>query len=186
MKISELPKFKLIFLILQMVLTFVLLFISVYLLIFVISNNLGGWMITSYIFIIISIIAMLYYGFYGYKSGIKTYQLSILPYLVAILINVMLPNRNAFQIGVLATLLAFTFGFLLRQKEKKFTLMIGIFMIIISLTFSIYSAITANVKFLGDISSNFLTYLSMYLSIFIPTIMSVTIFLTYYFRIKEQ
>lgn len=44
-------------------------------------------------------------------------------------------------------------------------------MILLSLIFSIYSSIKADIIFLGDISSNWPTYLAMYLSIFIPTIM---------------
>ena len=46
-----LKKSKAILLFIQMFLIVFLLIISIYLLIFVISNKLGGWMISSYIFI---------------------------------------------------------------------------------------------------------------------------------------
>ena len=178
----NLKKSKLILLFIQMILTIILLITSIYLLIFVISNNLGGWMITSYIFITMSIISIIIYSCYGYKKGDIAYQVSILPFLGAILINIIIPNRNAFQIAVLTVLFALTFGFLLKQNEKKISTIISILMVIAALIFSTYSAITADTQFLGSISNHWYTYLSMYLSIFIPTIMSGTIALTYNVR----
>ena len=98
----------------------------------------------------------------------------------------MLPNRETFQVGLLSLLLTFTFAFLLRQKDYKFTNIISIIMILIALVFSIYSAINANTQFLGDIKDNWPTYLAMYLSIFIPTIMSSTFALTYNVRYNRS
>lgn len=59
-------------------------------------------------------------------------------------------------------------------------------MVVVSLTFSIYSAITARLDFLGEMSAKWYTYLAMYLSIFIPTIMSGTLALTYNVRLTKN
>ena len=175
-----------ILLFLQMFLIIFLLIISIYLLIFVISNGLGGWMVTSYIFITLSVLAIIIYSVTGYKKGDAIYQLSVLPFLIAVLINVLLPNRERFQIALLTILFALTFAFLLRQKDKRFTSIIGILMILVSLVFSIYSAIKANTQFLGDVSTNWPTYVAMYSSIFVPCIMSGTFALTYDVRSNRK
>ena len=180
-----LKKSKAIMLFIQMFFIIFLLVVSIYLLIFVASNNLGGWMITSYIFITLSVLAIICYSTYGYKKGDLVYQLSIVPFLIAVLVNVLLPNRYTIQIALLAILFALTFGFLLSQKDKKVSFVLLISMVVVSLTFSIYSAINANTQFLGDISKNWPTYVAMYASIFVPVIMSVTFALTYNVRVSK-
>jgi len=167
---------------LQMVLTVFILAVAVYLLIFVIANNLGGWMITSYIFITISVLAVACYSFIGYKKGEIAYFAAIIPYLVAIFVNILLPNRDTFQVGVLSVLFALASVFLASIKNKKLTRYISIAMVLVSLTFSIYSSVTANTQFLGEISSAWPTYVAMYSSIFVPTIMSGTFALISYVR----
>lgn len=179
-------KGKAILLFVQMLLLVILLIASIYLLVFTISHNLGGWMITSYIFITLSVLSMSFYGMLGYKKGDMAYQLAIIPFLCAVFVNILLPNRGTFQIALLSLLFALTFAFLLKQKERRFTFVIAILMVVISLTFSIYSSITANTQFLGDISENWMTYLAMYLSIFVPAIMSFTLALTYNVRVSRQ
>ena len=178
-------KNKAIMLFVQMILSLLLLVTSIYLLVFVISNNLGGWMISSYIFITIAVLGIIGYGIIGYRKGDIAYQLAIVPFLAAIFVNILLPQRNAFQIGVLTILFALTFAFLFKQKDHRFSYIVLIAMAVASLTFSIYSAITARIDFLGDIGSNWPTYVAMYLSIFVPTIMSTTILLTYNVRLTK-
>ena len=178
-------KNKAIMLFVQMILTILLLAVSVYLLVFVISNNLGGYMISSYILITISVLAIVCYGIIGYRKGEIAYLLAVIPFLGAIMANILLPQRNAFQIALLTILFALTFAFLLRQKDERFTYIIALSMLVVSLTFSIYSSITANLNFLGNVSDNWLTYLAMYLSIFVPTIMSTTILVTYNVRVDK-
>ena len=166
----------------QMVLIILLLITSIYLFFFVTINKLGAWMIVSYIFITISVVAIICYSVIGYKKEEFAYQLAIVPFLIAVFVNVLLPNRSAFQVALLTILFALTFGFLLRPKDKRFSYIVVLCMIIVSLVFSVYSSIKADVRFLGDISDNWPTYVAMYLSIFIPTIMTSTIALTYYAR----
>ena len=108
-----LKKPKAIMLFIQMFFIIFLLVVSIYLLIFVTSNKLGGWMIASYILIMLSVIAIILYSTFGYKKGELVYKLSIVPFLGAVFVNVLLPNRETFQIALLSILLALTFGFLL-------------------------------------------------------------------------
>ena len=181
-----LKKSKAIMLFVQMIFIIFLLVVSIYLLVFVITNNLGGWMITSYIFIALSVLAIIAYSVVGYKLGDVIYQLSVLPFLAAVFVNVLLPNRETLQIALLTILFALTFASLLRQKDKRFTFVILVLMVVVSLVFSIYSSIKANPHFLGEISENWPTYVAMYASIFVPVVMSVTFALTYNVRVTKE
>ena len=177
-----LKKSKAILLFIQMILTVILLVASVYLLIFTLKNGLSGVMIASYVFIVISILAVIFYSTLGFKKGELIYKLSVAPFLVAVFINILLPTRDAFQIALLTLLFAVGFAFLVKQEDYKFTCAMAIGTVIISLVFSVYSSVTANTQFLGDISENLPTYVAMYTSIFIPTVMSGTLALTYNVR----
>ena len=166
----------------QMILIFLLLVVAVYLLVFVDIHNLGGWMIASYILITLSVLSIGVYGIIGYKKGEIAYMLAIIPFLGAILVNILLPQRNAIQIAILTILFALVSVFLVKQKDQKFTRYVSLVMVAVALTFSIYSAITARLDFLGQMSARWYTYVAMYLSIFIPTIMCGTFALTYNVR----
>ena len=166
----------------QMILTLILLVISIYLLIFVCINNLGGWMIASYIFISLSVISIIIYATIGYKKDDLFYGLSILPFLGAIFVNILLPQRNSLQIALLVLLFGLTIAFLLKQKNKEVNSWISYGMVLIALIFSVYSAIKADTQFLGPIANSWFTYASMYISIFVPTIMCGTLALTYKIR----
>ncbi len=170
-----LKKHKAILLFVQMFLIIFQLIVSVYLLVFVIKYNLGVWMISSYIFITIALLSIMFYSIYGYKKSEIYYKLSIVPFMVAVFLNILLPNRELFQVALLVVLFALVFGYILKVDDKKYNSLLSIFMIIISLAFSVYSAIRANTQFLGAINAIWTTYLAMYLSIFIPTIMTSTI-----------
>ena len=177
---------KAILLFVQMIFVLFMLGISIYLLIFVSTNNLGGWMIASYILITLSALAIICHGIFGYKKGEVAYLLSIVPFLGAVLTNVMLPNREPFQIALLTILFALTFAFMLRQKDQRFTSIVSLLMIVVSLVFSVYSSVKADISFLGSISDSWPTYVAMYSSIFVPTIVSVTFALTYNVRCERQ
>ena len=171
-----------ILLFIQMVLTIILLATSIYLLVFVTSNHLGGWMISSYILIIVSLLAIMGYGIIGYKKDEYAYLLAIIPFLAAVLVNILLPQRNSFQVALLTFFFALIFAFLFVQNNKRVVYILLLAMIVVALTFSIYSSITAHIDFLGSVADHWPTYLAMYLSIFIPSIMSTTILVTYNVR----
>ena len=175
-------KSKAILLFVQMILTIILLITSVYLLIFVISNKLGGWMISSYVLIILTVLTIIEYGIYGYKKDDVIYRLSIVPFLLAIFVNILMPNRTIIQEALLILLLLAVFAFLIMQSNSKYCSIASYEMIVLSLVFSVYSSITADTQFLGELSASWITYLAMYLSIFVPTITSTTLALTYSVR----
>ncbi len=186
LKTLGIKKDKAIMLFVQMILSVILLAASIYLLVFISINDLGGWMISSYIFITLSVLAIMTYGIIGYKKKEFAYLLAIIPFLGAILVNILLPQRNAVQIALLTVLFALVSIFLVKQKDKKINSFVSILMVVVALAFSIYSSITAKLDFLGHMmSSGWYTYLAMYLSIFIPTIMSSTFALTYNVRITR-
>lgn len=170
----------------QMILTIVLLGVSIYLLYFVVANGLGPWMIASYSLIIVSVLAIAFYGVLGYKKGDMAYRLAIVPFLEAVLVNVLLPQRDTFQVAVLTLLFAFTLVFLFVQEKRQISYCVAISMVVLALVFSIYSSITAKIDFLGSVADHWPTYLAMYLSIFVPTIMSTTILVTYNVRTTRK
>ena len=176
---------KIVFLGIQIALTFLLLVVSIYLLMFVIVNNLGGWMIASYVQITISTLAFLLYFAIGYRKGEVAYYLAILPFAGAVFVNVLLPQRSTFQIATLCLLFASVIAFLLRQKDRRFTFIICLVMVSTAATFSIYSAINADLSFLGNITNKWFSYFSMYLSIFVPLVMSVTLALIYNIKVTR-
>ena len=179
-------KDKAILLFVQMILIIILLIVSIYLLVFISVNNLGGWMIASYILITLSVLAIICYSIIGYKKGVVAYIGAIIPFLGAILVNILLPQRDSFQVAILSILFALVSVFLVKQKDEKFNYIVSILMCAVALTFSVYSAITARLDFLGQMSANWYTYLAMYLSIFIPSIMSGTFALTYNIKITKK
>lgn len=177
-----LTKAKAILLFLQMFLIIIQLLIAVYLLVFSIEYNLSEWMISSYIFIMISVISIIIYAVIGFKKGEIAYLLAIAPFLIAIFINILIPNRDTFQISMLVLLFALTLVFLFKQDDFHINSLVSIAMVVVALSFSIYSSINANVNFLKELSAKWSTYVAMYLSIFIPVIMSATLALTYNVR----
>ncbi len=177
---------KAVLLAVQIILTLFLLAVSIYLLVFVSINNLGGWMIASYVQITISALALLMYFAIGHRKGKMAYYLAILPFLGAVFVNILLPQRNTFQIAILTVLYGLVIAFMIRQENIRFTFWMSLLMVAVSLTFSIYSAITANVSFLGDIGSHWFTYMAMYVSIFVPTVMSFTLALIYNIKATRE
>ena len=177
-----LKKSKALILFLQMLLISFMFITAVYLLIFTIKYNLGGWMILSYVFILISILSIILYANIGYKKRNIAYICAIAPFLIAVFMSILIPYRDTFQIAMLVIVFALAFLFMFKLDSYKLNTIISILMIVFSISFSIYSSIHANVNFLGEISESFLAYLAMYLSIFIPVIMTSTFALTYNIR----
>lgn len=177
---------KAIMLFVQMILMIFLLVISIYLFVFVDMNHLGPWMMTSYAFIILSVVSLISYAIVGFKKSDLIFELAVIPFALAVFVNILLPIRETFQVAVLAILFALVVVFIVKQENRKFTTIIGLSMIVVSLVFSIYSAIKANISFLGSVSDNWPTYVAMYSSIFIPVIMSVTFTLCYDVRTSRK
>jgi len=146
-------------------------------------------MITAYAFVMVAVVAIILYGVFGFRKGEWAYLLAIVPFLGAIFVNILFRSArgtgtldDTLEIALLTILFALTFAFLLKQKDNKFSYTIAYSMVLVSLIFSFYGAITANIGYVKSVSDKWATYLAMYLSIFTPTIMSVTILLTYHVR----
>ena len=182
---TKLSKGTMVMLAVQFVLTIGLLVLMVYLLDFVITHQLGGWMIASYVLIILSVLAVIVYGVYAYRRGDVGYRCTLLPFLGATLINAIMPGRAPIQIALLVVLFALTFTLIIDEKNEKESFILLLAMVLVSLVFSVYSSITANTQFLGDVASNWPTYVSMYSSISLPTITSVTYLVAYKAKIEH-
>ncbi|MBP5091662.1 MAG: hypothetical protein J6328_03790 [Bacilli bacterium] len=170
----------------QMALTLVVLVAAVYLLIFVLVHNLGGWMAVSYVMVIISLLAIIGHGLFGYKIGPTSFKITIAAFLIATFINMLLPGRETFQIAGLSLLFALTLVFLFKQNDRKEGSIFACLMGAVALVLSIYSAIKANPQFLGPVSENWLTYVAMYISIFIPTVMTSTIAIVFHVNLGKK
>ncbi len=142
-------------------------------LIFVIKNNLEPIMIISSISIILSFIAIFIYAIYGFNKKDIYYIIAIAFFLLAILINNILPFRDIFQKITLTLLFGIYSSYIFALKNYKLSNYIILFATIISLTFSIYSSITSNINSLGTVENGFLTFLMMHISIFTPVIITI-------------
>ncbi len=181
-----LSKRQAILLFVQMILVILALFAPIYLLIFLFTTAPNPWMIATHILVLLSLGAIFAYAIVGYKKGELLYQMVPLPFMAAVMVNILMPGRDVVQIVALSILFALTLAFVLPIKSHKAKRVISILMVISALIFSLYSEITANTNFLGEIQASWMAYVAMYLSIFVPTIISGTFALTYYIRLSKE
>ena len=152
----------------QMVLVLIGLLTQTGLLVFAIVNKLNAIMIVSYVVLIIAHLGAVVYGIIGYKKGPSRYIILVSLFLLAILLNIILPFRDIAQRVLLTLLFGAMSIFMFKQKDYKFTNYLILVAAILALTFSIYSAITANMDSLGEVTYKKLGVVMMYLSIFAP------------------
>jgi hypothetical protein len=141
--------------------------------IFLIAHGLDTFMLISSISILLAFVAIFAYGIYGYKKSNAFYYCAIAFFLFAILMNNILPFRDTFQKILLTMLFGAFASFILAQKNFKLSLIVICVASLLSLVFSIYSSITANVNSLGPIEQNVLPAIMMYVSIWTPVIISL-------------
>lgn len=152
----------------QMVLVLIGLFTQVGLLIFAIANQLNALMIVSYAVLVLAHLGAIIYGIIGYKKGLPIYIALIALFLLAILLNIILPFRDIPQRVLLVLLFGLMAVFMFKQDSFKFENYLILIASLLALAFSIYSSITANPNSLGEISYKELATVLMYLSIFAP------------------
>ncbi|MBQ8451751.1 MAG: hypothetical protein IJ538_03130 [Clostridia bacterium] len=170
---------------LQMILTIVGFVAQIGLLTFIVKNGLNN-MLANSIAIILSFLSLFVYALFGYGKSKFYYIAAIAFFLLAILINNILPYRDTFQ-KILLTLLFGTMGaFMVAQDKFKLANILIFVAAILSLTFSIYSTITANVETVGDLSKTIVPVVMMYVSIFTPIIMTGAFGVTYLTRAKRK
>ena len=154
---------------------------TVFILWFSIANHLGALFTVSYAVVLISYIAVIFYAAYGYKKDDSYFLGALYAFCAAILLNVLLPFRTTYQLAVLTVLFGLYIAFAqrLHRKEADWLLLC---MVAFAGAFSVYSTVTARVEALGDLSSNLLSVSAMYLSVWTPVIMTVTLGLAYSVR----
>ena len=175
-----------ILLFIQMLLTIFGLVAQIGILSFIIENQLDHIMRVSCISIILSYIAIYVYAIYGYRRSKNYYIVAIALFLVAILINNILPSRDMFQKITLTLLFGIFAAYIFTQDKFKISNVLMFAAAIVSLAFSIYSAIKADVSFLGPVSNVTIASIMMYTSIFTPVIMSGVFGVTYLVRCERQ
>lgn len=154
----------------QMVLVLIGLFTQVGLFVFAIINNLNVLMIISYGVLVAAHIGAVIYGIIGYKKGPSRYIIIISLFLLAILLNIILPFRDIPQRVLLVLLFGLMAVFMFKQSDYKFTNYLLLIASVVALVFSIYSSITANPNAIGNVSLKELATVLMYLSIFAPVV----------------
>jgi hypothetical protein len=168
-----LSKRNAIFLFVQMIFTILGFAAQMGIMIFLIANGLDTFMLISSISILLAFVAIFAYGIYGYKKSNAFYYCAIAFFLFAILMNNILPFRDTFQKILLTMLFGAFAAFILAQKNFKLSLIVVCIASLLSLVFSIYSSVTANVNSLGPIEQNVLPAIMMYVSIWTPVIISL-------------
>lgn len=168
-----LSKRNAIFLFVQMIFTILGFAAQMGIMIFLIANGLDTFMLISSISILLAFLAIFVYGIYGYKKNNAFYYAAIGFFLFAILMNNILPFRDTFQKILLTMLFGAFAAFILAQKNFKLSLIVVCIASLLSLVFSIYSSVTANVNSLGPIEQNVLPAIMMYVSIWTPVIISL-------------
>ena len=152
----------------QMVLVLAGLLTQLGLFIFAIANNLNALMIVSYGVLLLAHVGAIVYGIIGYKRGPIRYILLVSSFLLAVLLNIILPFRDIPQRISLVLLFGLMSVFMLKQDDYKFTNYLILVAVVVALFFSIYSSINANPNALGDVKYKELATVFMYLSIFAP------------------
>lgn len=152
----------------QMILVIIGLVVQTGLFIFTIINKLNALMIVSYGVLLTAHIGAAIYGIIGYKKGPSRYYILVSLFLLAILLNLLLPFRDTVQKILLTLLFGLMSVFMFKQDDYKFTNYVILIACILSLAFSIYSEINANPNALGDVAYKEAATVFMHLSIFAP------------------
>ena len=165
-----LKKSHAILLFVQMILIIIGLNIQVSVCVLTIKFNLSVYMLVSCIAMIIAHAGVLVYGLIGYKKGQLFYFVTVGLFLLAILVNIIIPFRDVTQKILLTLLFGAMCVFPFKEKDYTFTNYLLAIASLFALAFSIYSSITANPNSMGDVPNAF-PVIVMYLSIFAPLIL---------------
>ena len=156
-----------------------------YVLWFSIANDTGALFITAYSVILISYVAVIFYAAYGHKKGDSYFLGAVYAFCAAILLNILLPFRTTYQLVTLTVLFGLYIAFAQRLKNIRAAEWLLVCMIAFAVAFSVYSTSTASTDNLNELSSNFFSVSAMYISIWTPVIMTVTLGLSYSIRKKK-
>lgn len=152
---------------------------TVFVLWFSVSHNAGALFTAAYTVILVSYAAVIFYASYGYKKDSRYFLGAVYAFCLAIQLNILLPFRTTYQLVTLTLLFGAYIAFAQRLKNKKAAELLLLCMLVLSIAFSVYSTITAKTENLGEFSNNALSVAAMYVSIWTPVIMTVTLALAY-------
>ncbi|MBQ7660914.1 MAG: hypothetical protein IJS44_02530 [Clostridia bacterium] len=155
---------------------------TVFVLWFSISHGAGALFTAAYSAILISYVAVIFYASYGYKKDYRYFLGAIYAFCLAIQLNILLPFRTTYQLVTLTLLFGVYIAFAQWLKHKKAAEILLLCMVLTALAFSIYSTVTARTENLAELSTNPLSVTAMYVSIWTPVIMTVTLALAYSVR----
>ena len=156
------------------------------LLVIIIINKLNVYMMVSAIAMILAHLAITIYSYFTRNRGRFHYYIAFGYFLLAILINLILPFRDIAQKVLLTLLFGAMTAFLFRQEDYKVTNILILVSLALAVGFSVYSAITANPNSLGDAGNKELLEMIMYVSIFAPVVMVVTFGLAYQAKYEKK
>ena len=165
-----LKKYHAILLFVQMILIIIGLNVQISVFVLSILFNLNIYILISCIAMIFAHVGVLTYGLIGYKKGQPFYFATIGLFLLAIVVNIVIPFRDIAQRILLTLLFGMMCIFPFKEKDYKFTNILLAIASLIALAFSIYSSITANPNNMGEVPTIF-PVIIMYLSIFAPLIL---------------
>ena len=165
-----LKKYHAILLFVQMILIIIGLNVQISVFVLSILFNLNIYILISCIAMIFAHVGVLTYGLIGYKKGQPFYFATIGLFLLAIVVNIVIPFRDITQRILLTLLFGMMCIFPFKEKDYKFTNILLAIASLIALAFSIYSSITANQNNMGEVPTIF-PVIIMYLSIFAPLVL---------------
>ena len=149
---------------------------------FSVAYDAGPLFITAYAVVLLSYAAAVFYASYGYKRGEAYYLGAVYAFCGAILLNLLLPFRTTYQLVTLAVLLALYAAFAQRLANRRAANWLLLCMLLFAAAFSVYSTATARTENLNDLAGHFFSVAAMYISIWTPVIMTVTLGLAYILR----
>ncbi len=168
-------------LLVQMILILLATGSTVFILWFSAANGLGALFTCSYAVVLAAYVAVIFYAAYGYKKDDAYFLGALYAFCAAILLQILLPFRTTFQVAALVLLFGLTIAFAQRLHQKAADgLLLG--MLGFAAAFSVFSTFTARVDTLGDLAANGWSVSAMYLSIWTPVILTVTLGLAYSVR----
>ena len=155
---------------------------TVFVLAFSITNNAGPLFVAAYVAVLVAYVAVIFYACYGYRKNNAYYLGAVYAFCLAVQLNVLLPFRDTYQLVALTLLLSLCVVFAQHIDRKKAANALLVCMLAAALAFSVYATLTARTENLNDLKENVWSVAAMYISVWTPVIMTVTLGLAYSVR----
>ena len=150
------------------------------------SGNYNALMLISSLAMLLAHIAIIIYGCFGFRKGRTFFLGACAIFAFAIVVNVLITFRTPFQHILLTLMFGYMLVFIVKEHDRKFAAISILIVTVLSLVFSISSAIVANPHALGDSNIKVFTILAMYASLFAPTVLAGTIALIHAVHMDQE